>query len=73
MDEKTITAIVSVLLGIIGVAVLAVLVSKQSNTPNVFTAFGNSISQMICVATSPITGQQCKSLTEQVTSIFTPL
>jgi hypothetical protein len=43
-------------LGIIGVAVLAVVVSRNSNTAGVVTATGNAFSQSLGVAVSPVTG-----------------
>ena len=55
MNEAT-TAIVSITAGIIGVALLAVLVSQRSNTANVLTAFGNAFSNMLSAATAPVTG-----------------
>lgn len=68
MTDKTITAIVEVLLAITGLAILAALVSKQSQTGAVFGAGGNAISQAICTALSPVTGQNCKGFIESVNS-----
>jgi hypothetical protein len=68
LDSHAVTAIVSVLIGITGVAIIAVLVSGQSNTASVFGAGGGAIQQMICTALSPITGTNCKSLTPVVNS-----
>ena len=69
MNDKTITALVSVAIAIIGVAVIALLVSKSSNTSAVFGAGGNAFSQMLCKALSPITGGSCGgSLTPNVNS-----
>jgi len=48
--------IVTIAVAIVGVAILAVLVSKQSNTANVITAAGSSFSNAISAAVSPITG-----------------
>jgi hypothetical protein len=59
MDDKLITGIVSVLLAIVGVAVIAVLVSNKAQTGSVLGAGGNSISNFLCVALSPVTGSQC--------------
>jgi hypothetical protein len=59
MAEKYITAIVSILVAIVGVAFLAVLVSKQSNTTGVATAGAQGFAQMICTALSPVTGASC--------------
>lgn len=70
MSDKTITALVTILLAIVGVAVIAVLVSKGAQTGNVFTSAGQAISNMLCVALSPVTGGSCGGggLTPNVTS-----
>lgn len=49
-------AIVSVLLAVIGVAIIAVLVSSQAQTANVLTAGGTAISKVLGSALSPVTG-----------------
>lgn len=54
-----ITSFVSIALAIIGVAVIAVLVSKGANTGNVFGSIGTSISNILCAALSPVTGNSC--------------
>jgi hypothetical protein len=56
MDSKIGTLIVSVLTAIIGVSTLAVILSKNANTANVFTSFANGFSQILGTALSPITG-----------------
>jgi hypothetical protein len=43
--------------GIIGIAILAVLVSKNAQTPQVLSAAGSAFSNAISAATAPITGQ----------------
>lgn len=43
---------------IIGVAILAVLVSKNSNTSGVIGAFGNAFSRSLGAALSPVTSGQ---------------
>lgn len=48
--------IVVILLAIVGVAVLAVVVSKNSNTANVIQATAQGFSQSLAAALSPITG-----------------
>jgi len=70
-NEQLITAIVSVLLAIVGVAILSVLVSGQSRTGSVLQAGGSGIAQMICTALSPITGGNCGSLIPSVNSTIT--
>lgn len=54
--------IVTVLTAIIGVAILAVLVSKNAQTPQVITAAGKAFSGAIGAATSPISGGYGKQI-----------
>lgn len=72
MDERFITAVVTVLVAITGVAIIAVLVSRQSNTAGVLQAGGSSFGNAIRCALSPITGGSCGGvgigLTESVNS-----
>lgn len=56
MSENLITSLVTVLLAIIGVAVIAVLVSKQANTSGVIGAGSNAFNSGLGRAISPITG-----------------
>lgn len=42
--------------GIVGLATLAVLISKNANTVNVIGASGNAFSNALTAATSPVTG-----------------
>jgi hypothetical protein len=73
MSERFITAAITILVAIIGVAILAVLVSKQSNTSGVITSGSGGIARALCVALSPITGGSCgsSSLIEDVQSKIT--
>lgn len=48
--------IVVVLTAIVGVAILAVIVSNNSNTSTVIKAFGNAFSSAIGAAVKPVTG-----------------
>lgn len=54
--DNIITPMVTVLMGIIGVAILATLVSKNSNTAGVINAGGNAFSGALGTALSPISG-----------------
>lgn len=54
--RSTTEAIVSILVAIVGVATLAVLVSKNANTANVLTAGGKAFSGALSAATAPVTG-----------------
>jgi len=49
--------IITIAVAIIGVATLAVIVSKQSNTVGVISSGGNAFSHALSTAISPITGQ----------------
>ncbi len=67
MSEKFIGAIVAILIGIVGVAVLATLVSKQAQTGSVITAGAGGFA---CVLRTALTGVNAcgGGLTESVTS-----
>lgn len=51
MDKITTIAV-----AIVGVATLAVLVSKKADTGNVIKSAGGAFSQALAVAVSPVTG-----------------
>jgi len=55
MDKLT-EAGVTILMAIVGVAILAVLVSQRSNTPQVLQSFGQMFSGILGTAVSPVTG-----------------
>ena len=46
----------TILLAIIGVAILAVIVSKNANTTKVIESSGKAFSQALATAISPVTG-----------------
>ena len=46
----------SIVVAILGLAIVAVLVSKRANTANVIQATGSSLGGLIGAAVSPITG-----------------
>jgi len=56
MSDKIITGIVSILTAIIGVAIIAVLVSRNTETANVLTAGGKAFSSILSAAVSPVMG-----------------
>ena len=56
MSETLITSVVTVLMAIVGVAIIAVLVSKNANTSNVIGATGQAFSGSLATALSPVTG-----------------
>jgi hypothetical protein len=56
MGESMITSVVTVATAIVGVAIIAVLVSKNAQTPDVLKAAGGAFSQALRAATGPVTG-----------------
>lgn len=56
MQRELFEPIVTILAGIIGIALVAVLVSQKSNTSGVFAAAGGAFSNAISAAVSPVTG-----------------
>ena len=59
MSKDAISGVVTVLLAIVGVAIIALLVSPAAKTAGVLGASGNALSQLICKAVSPVTGSSC--------------
>lgn len=56
MGDRAVGAIVAILTGVVGITILAVIVSNQSNTANVLTAGGNALSSVLKAAVSPVSG-----------------
>ena len=56
MTSELISGLVTVLTAIVGVAILAVIVSKQANTAGVLQAGGSSFAAALGAAVSPVTG-----------------
>lgn len=56
MSDQLISSVVAVLTAIIGVAIIAVLVSRQANTAGVIQAGGSAFSTALGTALSPVTG-----------------
>lgn len=54
MGDQVISAVVTIATAIVGVAVLSVIVSRQSNTSGVITAGGDAFANALKAATSPI-------------------
>lgn len=54
--DKWIESVVSVAVAIVGVAIIAVLVSRQANTAGVVSSAGSAFSSILKAATSPVTG-----------------
>jgi hypothetical protein len=55
MGENLITGLVTIALAIISLATLAVIVSKNAQTPAVINAAGNALGSNITAAVSPVT------------------
>jgi hypothetical protein len=55
--ERIFEQIVVIATAIIGVAILAVLVSRQANTAGVITAASRGFATALGAATAPVTGQ----------------
>jgi hypothetical protein len=56
MSNELITGTVTVLLAIVGVAIIAVLVSNNANTSGVISAGSSAFSSSLGAALSPVTG-----------------
>ncbi len=52
--DKLITTVVQILVGVVGVSIIAVLVSKNSNTAGVLQAGGSAFSSILKTAVSPV-------------------
>jgi hypothetical protein len=70
--EHLTTGIVSVILAIVGVAILAELLSLKSNTTGVVKAGGGALSQALCTALSPIMGGGCGTSVTSTINFGTP-
>lgn len=56
MGREMFEPIVTIVAGIIGIALVAVLVSNKANTSGVFAAAGGAFSNAVSAAVSPVTG-----------------
>ncbi len=56
MSDQLITSVVTVLTAIVGVAIIAVLVSSKAQTGSILQAGGGAFSQALEAAVSPVTG-----------------
>jgi len=56
MQNGVIESIVTIFSAIVGVAIIAILISKKSNTTGVIQAFGSAFGNSLAVAVSPVTG-----------------
>jgi hypothetical protein len=62
MNQLTETA-ASIALAIVGLAILAIIISKKSNAAGVIASLGASFSNALGVAVSPVTGAPVSGLT----------
>ena len=62
MSSELIHSLAAIFAGITGVAIIAVLVSKNSNTTAVVGSVGSAYSSSLAVALSPITGSSTNSI-----------
>lgn len=56
MGDNIISGVVTIATAIIGIAILAVLVSRNAQTPQVLQSAGAAFSQSIGAAVAPVTG-----------------
>lgn len=56
MGEQAISGLITVATAIIGVAIIATLVSRNAQTANILGAAGSALSRGISAATAPVTG-----------------
>lgn len=56
MGDQLIASVVTVASAIVGLAIIAVLVSKNANTTGVISAGGGAFSQALNAAVSPVSG-----------------
>lgn len=56
MGREIFEPIVTIAAGIIGVAIIAVLVSNKAQTGNVLASAGGAFSNVLSAATAPVTG-----------------
>lgn len=56
MNEHLFTSLTSIALAVVGLAVIATIVGKNSNTSNVITSAGSALARNITAAVAPVTG-----------------
>lgn len=56
MENQLVASVTTVAVAIIGVAIIAVLVSKNANTSGVINSGASGFSQALSTAISPVTG-----------------
>lgn len=56
MGEQLVSSVITVSVAIVGLAIIATLVSKNANTAQIIGAGGSSFTQALTAAVSPVTG-----------------
>lgn len=56
MGDQLIASVTTVAVAIVGVAIIAVLVSKNANTSGVINSAGNAFSGALTAAVAPVSG-----------------
>jgi PRD1 phage membrane DNA delivery len=56
MGDQLISSVVTVSVAIVGLAIIATLVSKNANTSNIIASGGRSFSQALTAAEGPVLG-----------------
>ena len=68
--NQALEGVITIATAIVGVAILAVLVSQKSNTAGVLAAGGSAFSNALSAATGPVTGANTASVNTQGGSGF---
>lgn len=71
MERNLWEPVVTIAAGVIGVAIIAVLVSKNAQTPQVLGAAGSAFSNVLSAATGPVTGAVAAPINSISTGGFT--
>lgn len=72
--NTTISAVLAIVSGIIGLAIISVLVSPKAQTSSVLGASGGALSTVIGAAVSPVTGTGAASggIPSSIANLFSP-
>jgi hypothetical protein len=54
--NSLVSGIITIAVAIVGVAIVATLVSRNAQTPQVISSAGNAFAQALAAATGPVTG-----------------
>lgn len=70
MSDKLFDSLTTIALAIVGIAILAVLVSKNAQTPQVIKAASAGFAQDIGAAVSPVTGGGMSGFAPSLDSVY---